>query len=322
MLSIGCATGEEAVSMVAAACQAGLDAADVTVDGVDSSRDFVEAARGGVYRERSLREDAPSWAMCWLTLVEGELRVSPQIMECIHYHHADVLRWEDVPNGGKYRIIFCRNLSIYLNRDARKRLIDRVIRWLAPGGYLFAGHAEHSAWPATHFQPLSEPHAFALERLAQERPEVSGWQSLPDVVTEPVVRRAERPASPDEEVVPEPVVSSVKEDIDVQEGGLDDARLLANSGRLDEARAAAEGVLRQDGPCAETFELLGFVHMSGGNMKRAREWFEKAVYLEPGREASLLQLAIICEKTGETDQAERYRRRARKAHRGTREEEE
>ena len=39
-------------------------------------------------------------------------------------------------------MIFCRNVLMYFEPDQMRAVIERIARSLAPGGFLFLGHAE------------------------------------------------------------------------------------------------------------------------------------------------------------------------------------
>jgi chemotaxis protein methyltransferase CheR len=39
-------------------------------------------------------------------------------------------------------IIFCRNVIIYFDRETQTKILKKLTRKLAPGGYFFAGHSE------------------------------------------------------------------------------------------------------------------------------------------------------------------------------------
>jgi chemotaxis protein methyltransferase CheR len=45
-----------------------------------------------------------------------------------------------VPSG--YDVVFCRNVMMYFSPDQASALVERIWHALAPGGYLFLGHAE------------------------------------------------------------------------------------------------------------------------------------------------------------------------------------
>ncbi len=49
---------------------------------------------------------------------------------------------EDYPLGGRFDLIFCRNVLIYFSAESRMRVMRRLLSRLQPTGYLFVGHAE------------------------------------------------------------------------------------------------------------------------------------------------------------------------------------
>jgi chemotaxis protein methyltransferase WspC len=315
MLSVACATGQEPCSMVITAAHAGWPIGRVVVDAIDRDSELIETAKRGVYSPGSIRNELPEWASPWITTSAKEVRVSPEILERISYHCIDALGSELSPIRPPYDVVFCRNLLIYLNRKACVELLGRLASWVAPDGLLFVGHAEHLAALDEMFEPLSESQAFAFRRASgrrrvpktpspsrhhprQRRPQAPMTTTRASV--EVATRR--RPV-PTVEPPPTPVLS------------LADARLLADSGKLEAALEAGQAVLAADGPSAAVMELIGSVQLALGHTEEATDFFRKAVYLEPNNEPALLQLALISEKLGTLDQARRYRRRARRAHR-------
>jgi Tfp pilus assembly protein PilF len=99
----------------------------------------------------------------------------------------------------------------------------------------------------------------------------------------------------------------------VTEDSLETARLLADAGRVRDAEVMVRSIIARRGPSAPAIELLAMIRMSVNDAPGAKRLFEQAVYLEPARAASLLQLAILSEAAGETARAAAYWDRARRA---------
>ncbi len=49
---------------------------------------------------------------------------------------------ESFPFKGKFDVIFCRNVMIYFTGETRNALVNRFIRYMNPGSFLFIGHSE------------------------------------------------------------------------------------------------------------------------------------------------------------------------------------
>jgi chemotaxis protein methyltransferase CheR len=65
---------------------------------------------------------------------------------------------------GRFRLILCRNVGIYLEPDARARLMTMLAGALAPGGVLMLGRSERLVAPEADSLAAYAPHAY--RRLA------------------------------------------------------------------------------------------------------------------------------------------------------------
>jgi len=93
---------------------------------------------------------------------------------------------------------------------------------------------------------------------------------------------------------------------------LDAARQLADAGHLKEAATVCQAHLRNQGPSAQAYYLLGLVRDASGD-PQAIEYYRKALYLEPNHYETLLQMSLLLEKTGDAAGARLFKRRATRA---------
>ncbi len=68
--------------------------------------------------------------------------------------------------------------------------------------------------------------------------------------------------------------------------------------------------MRQQGPSAPAYYLMGVIHQSVGNRTRGEECFQKAIYLDPVHDEALLALALSAEGRGDAAAAAGFHRRA------------
>lgn len=62
------------------------------------------------------------------------------LRQMVRFRHQNLL--EPVSQREKFSLILCRNVMIYFDRPSREKVVKNLENSLAPGGYLFTGHAE------------------------------------------------------------------------------------------------------------------------------------------------------------------------------------
>jgi chemotaxis protein methyltransferase CheR len=77
----------------------------------------------------------------------GLMRAGPVLRSLISFRRQNLHL--GYPMSGPFDLIFCRNVLIYFERQAKLRLVKRLVSLLGDGGYLFVGHAE-ALNPAEH----------------------------------------------------------------------------------------------------------------------------------------------------------------------------
>lgn len=157
--SAGCSTGEEAYTIAILVLESGLfDVAngwDVRVYGSDLSKKCVAAARRGVYGPTSFRSTPEPLRDKWFVPAQGgSFSVGTAARSLCHFGQMNLLDEERTHLVGRCDAIFCRNVLLYFDADARKRVIAMFYDRLVPGGVLLLGHAESLLNVSTAFELL------------------------------------------------------------------------------------------------------------------------------------------------------------------------
>lgn len=150
--SAGCSTGEEVYTIAMLIHESGLFTGwDIRVFGNDISRRVVATARRGIYAPSSFRAMPERYERYFIETPHGR-QVAPHIRSICHFGHLNLLDHERSALIGRADVVFCRNVLIYFDDDARRRVIDTFYERLHPGGYLLLGHSESLLNTTTAFE--------------------------------------------------------------------------------------------------------------------------------------------------------------------------
>ncbi|MDG3004882.1 CheR family methyltransferase [Paludisphaera mucosa] len=142
VLSLPCAGGEEPFSIAVTLDEAGLGPGRSCIDAVDVSARRLEHARLGLYSLNALRGVGPDRVARWFRIRGENFEILQPVRDRVQFHLGNVLDAALLADVPKYDVIFCRNLLIYLARDARARAEANLERLLAPDGVVVIGHAD------------------------------------------------------------------------------------------------------------------------------------------------------------------------------------
>ena len=317
LLSLPCSTGEEPYSMAMALRDAGLPAESFTIDAADISEHALARARNAVYGNNSFRGADLAFRDRHFEQTAHGYRVSDSIRKSVRFHRGNMHDDDFLADAEPYDAIFCRNLLIYFNDATQQRAVAVIERLLSSTGVLFVGPAETILFLNRDFVSVKAPMAFALRR--------SSKTTAPNVAAPSAPARPRPPAAPAlaAKATPVRVARQVaRVDVEAQAAkrrqpvpapdAMDRAFELADQGLLAEAAALCEAELREHGPSARAFYLLGLIYSADGLLSAADRCYRKALYLDKNHHDALLHLAALLEQQGETREATVLRQRARR----------
>jgi chemotaxis protein methyltransferase CheR len=143
ILSAGCSTGEEAYTLAVLVRESGLFAGwDVEIVGADISRRCLAAARAAAYGEHAFRSPEAEHMRRWFRLRGGKWVVDEAIRSMVRFGRENLLDPGALASVGRVDAVFCRNVMIYFDLPARRRVLAKLHEKLREGGWLLLGHSE------------------------------------------------------------------------------------------------------------------------------------------------------------------------------------
>ena len=153
--SAGCSSGEEAYTTQMQMLEYfGMNSSvwDTTIFASDISAKVLEKASQGIYHKDGMKNLDPSWIKKYFIPRDNDcFQVSSELQRRVKFKPFNLMK--PIPRPlVPYDLIFCRNVMIYFDQPTKTELVKRFYDVLAPGGYLFIGHAESISRDSTKFE--------------------------------------------------------------------------------------------------------------------------------------------------------------------------
>jgi chemotaxis protein methyltransferase WspC len=298
---VPCATGEEAYSIAMTLLDMGLPADRFKVHALDISYRALIRAQQGLYSEYSFRAADKRFRSHYFQTEAKAWRIDPAVGASVSFHHGSALSLPGPFSSTTYDVVFCRNMLIYLDPDAREQVVTGLKRMLAPDGILLVGYSEVSIALQQGFtrgpdgalrlcKPTALPTAIASTRRKRQAPV------------------AVRP--PDESLLPRkmpfattatPAAAPAVVAVAATNDDLAEIRSLADTGQLEEARLRCADAIRGGVHSAGMYCLQGLILNAQGNLAAARECYRKALYLDPQHADARWQLSLADQRRDAND---------------------
>jgi chemotaxis protein methyltransferase CheR len=158
--SAGCSTGEEPYTIAMLLLgMGGFTNWKIEIFGTDISHRVLQHARKAVYGKSAFRTTEEQHIKRYFSEQDGCYRISDDVKRLVTISHLNLFDENRIVLLGKMDVIFCRNVIIYFDQVAKKKVVDTFYRTLRDGGYLLLGHSESL---------LNTTTAFALRHLKND----------------------------------------------------------------------------------------------------------------------------------------------------------
>ena len=155
--SAACSTGEEPYTLAMVLLHAFPAGWDLEILASDLSTKVLDRAAAGLWPLEKSKEIPDTFLKAFMLrgygAQEGLMKAGPEIRGIVRFARVNLVG-DDWPVGTPFDLVFCRNVLIYFERQAKITVVERLVDRLAPQGYLFLGHAESLGGFTTKARPV------------------------------------------------------------------------------------------------------------------------------------------------------------------------
>ena len=140
--SAGCSSGEEpyTIGVVLKREIRDFGGYDVRILATDIDTDILAKAGRGEFASATVDEVPKTYAE-YFKRAGDKAVVDPEVKSLITFRQLNLMN-DPWPFKGPFDAIFCRNVMIYFDGPTKAKLIQRFVRQIKPGGWLYIGHSE------------------------------------------------------------------------------------------------------------------------------------------------------------------------------------
>src|SRR5574341_159741 len=135
--SAGCSTGEEPYTIAILLLESGDWWRDweVEIIGSDINQRVLHTARKGVYKKNAHRATSPEMlAKYFIEEGKGDFRIADRVKELVSFSYVNLLDPFKTSLIRDLDIVFCRNVIIYFDKEAKRKVIESFYDKLREGG--------------------------------------------------------------------------------------------------------------------------------------------------------------------------------------------
>jgi len=324
--SAGCSTGEEPYT-IAMILATGIVDRPIQILATDVSHDALKGAREGVYTARSVRDMPQEYLNRFFTRKGDQYFLDESIKQMVEFRYFNLVT-EPYPliEMSGWDIIFCRNVTIYFQAKATRKVIHNFYRSLREGGYLFAGYSESLRYISDEFNTVQQEGAFFYQKGMPKKAvrkktrkirgrrastvrssRKQGPKAVAGLKSDEIARICARvkellergkPEGASEILSPYLRESSAPESILLLQ-----AEIALNQGDLDKAVQFCERIVQREPLSVPGHYLLGVIYLTWEDEARAIEEFKKVLYLEPEHALARFNLGDLFSQVGQFDEA-------------------
>lgn len=150
----GCSTGQEPLSLAMLFTErtetSGAPMPEIVA--TDVSEAALARARSGRFSQFEIQRGLPVRRMIrWFDTTGSDWIAKPDLVKLITFRRMNLV--SDQPPPGRFDIVLCRNVLLYLSADTKGQVFPRIAAALNPGGKLVLGAGETVIGQTSAFEP-------------------------------------------------------------------------------------------------------------------------------------------------------------------------